>query len=112
MHLGPALLALLQQGQLPPLDLGGLVFRAMRYLSPYTEYILILFVFWLFARRGAQKQGDFNRQAQEVLDELYQRGEISQKAYEKFRQDISLRPKRRPNSGSLAGAGCPGWPRV
>jgi len=29
-----------------------------------------------------------------VLDELYKRGEISEKAYQKFRQDISLRPKR------------------
>ena len=79
---------------LPPLDIGGALGRIFQYLSPYTEYIVILFVFWLFARRGAQKQGDFNRQAQEVLDELYARGEITQKAYEKFRQDISLRPKR------------------
>ena len=79
---------------LPPLDFGGLVSRALAYLGPYTEYIVILFVFWLFARRGAQKQGDFNRQAQEVLDELYQKGEITEKAYQKFRQDISLRPKR------------------
>jgi len=79
---------------LPPLDIGGAFDRIFQYLSPYTEYIVILFVFWLFARRGAQKQGDFNRQAQDVLDELYRRGEISQKAYDKFRQDISLRPKR------------------
>jgi uncharacterized membrane protein len=79
---------------LPPLDVGGAFGRIFQYLSPYTEYIVILFVFWLFARRGAQKQGDFNRQAQDVLDELYRRGEISQKAYDKFRQDISLRPKR------------------
>jgi uncharacterized membrane protein len=90
------LLTLLQQSgeQLPPLVPGDLLSRILQYLSPYTEYIVILFVFWLFARRGAQKQGDFNLQAQEVLDELYRRGEITQKAYEKFRQDVSMRPKR------------------
>lgn len=90
------MLGWLQQADpdLPPLEFGDILSRILQYISPYTEYIVILLVFWLFARRGAQKQGDFNRQAQEVLDELYQRGEISQKAYEKFRQDISLRPKR------------------
>lgn len=79
---------------LPPLDVSTFFEGIVRYLSPYTEYLVILFVFWLFARRGAQKQGDFNRQAQDVLDELYRRGEITHSAYEKFRQDISLRPKR------------------
>jgi len=79
---------------LPPLNFGGLLSSLLAYLGPYTEYIVILFVFWLFARRGGQKQGDFSRQAQEVLDELYQKGEITEKAYQKFRQDISLRPKR------------------
>lgn len=96
MSIVPALLAALQQAQpeLPPLDFGGLIQRSLHYLGPYTEYIIILFIFWLFARRGTQKQGDFDRQAQEVLDELYKRGEITEKAYQKFRQDISLRPKR------------------
>lgn len=83
-----------QQPELPPLGLDRVLGDLLSYLSPYTEYVVILLVFWLFARRGGQKQGDFNRQAQEVLDDLYQKGEISQKAYEKFRQDISLRPKR------------------
>lgn len=96
MFPGDGLLGLLIQATdpLPPLDIGDLLTRLAAYLGPYTEYIIILFVFWLFARRGAQKQGDFNRQAQEVLDDLYQKGEISEKAYQKFRQDISLRPKR------------------
>lgn len=97
MNIGPGFFSLLAQAAdqpLPPLDFGELLARVGAYLGPYTEYIVILFVFWLFARRGAQKQGDFNRQAQEVLDELYQKGEISEKAYQKFRQDISLRPKR------------------
>jgi uncharacterized membrane protein len=96
MTLLAMLLAGLRQAEqeLPPLEFGSILTRMLQYLSPYTEYIVILFVFWLFARRGAQKQGDFSRQAQEVLDELYSRGEISQKAYDKFRQDVSLRPKR------------------
>jgi uncharacterized membrane protein len=37
---------------------------------------------------------DFDAQAQRVLEEKYRKGEISQKAYEKYRQDIALRPKR------------------
>lgn len=61
--------------------------------SPFSEYLLVLFVLWLLARRDARKQGDFGRQAQQVLDEKYQQGEISKQAYDKFRQDISLRPK-------------------
>jgi hypothetical protein len=90
-----AWIALLQQTtQLPPLNLSDILDRVLDYLSPYTEYVVILLVFWLFARRGGRKQESFNRQAQEVLDELYRRGEISQSAYEKFRQDISARPKR------------------
>jgi len=84
----------LQESELPPLGFDRILNDLLAYLSPYTEYVIILLVFWLFARRGGQKQGDFNRQAQEGLDELYKKGEISQKAYEKFRQDISLRPKR------------------
>lgn len=85
---------MLQATQPPPLEFSRLLDRAFEYLSPYTEYFVILLVFWLFARRGGQKQGDFNRQAQDVLDELYKKGEITKSAYEKFRQDISLRPKR------------------
>jgi len=83
-----------QASDLPPLGFNRILRDLLDYLSPYTEYVVILLVFWIFARRGGQKQGDFYRQAQEVLDELYKKGEISQKAYEKYRQDISLRPKR------------------
>lgn len=61
--------------------------------SPFSEYLLVLFVLWLLARHDARKQGDFGRQAQEVLEEKYQQGEISKQAYDKYRQDISLRPK-------------------
>lgn len=64
------------------------------YLSPYNEFIVLLFVLWLFARRGRPEAEDFNRQAQEVLEQKYRKGEISRKAYEKYRQDISMRPRR------------------
>lgn len=88
------LIATVQASDLPPLGLDRALSDLLSYLSPYTEYVIILLVFWLFARRGGKKQGDFSQQAQQVLDELYQKGEISRKAYEKFRQNISLRPKR------------------
>lgn len=68
--------------------------RVYEFLSPYNEFIVVLFVLWLFARRGRPKQGDFNRQAQDVLEEKYRKGELSRKAYDKYRQDISMRPRR------------------
>ena len=68
--------------------------RVYEFLSPYNEFIVILFVLWLVARRGRPEAEDFNRQAQEVLEQKYRKGEISRKAYEKYRQDISMRPRR------------------
>lgn len=68
--------------------------RIYEIVSPYNAFILVLFVLWLFARRGRPRQGDFNKQAQEVLEEKYRTGEISKKTYEKFRQDVSLRMRR------------------
>ena len=62
--------------------------------APYYEVIIVLLLLWLLARRTSTRQGDFSRQAQEVLEEKFRRGEISQRAYEKFRQDIAVRPKR------------------
>jgi hypothetical protein len=64
------------------------------YIEPYKYFLLVLIVFWFFARRSAPVKDDFDAQAQSVLEEKYKKGEISQKAYEKYRQDISLRPKR------------------
>jgi hypothetical protein len=61
--------------------------------SPFSEYLLILFVLWLIARR-ANRPKPFDTQAQDVLDEKYARGELSRKAYEKYRQQMSLRQKR------------------
>ncbi|HUF51472.1 MAG TPA: hypothetical protein VMN60_11590 [Longimicrobiales bacterium] len=61
--------------------------------SPFSEYLLLLFILWLLARRSRRKQ-TFDTQAQDVLNEKYESGEISKAAYDKFRQDVSLRPKR------------------
>jgi uncharacterized membrane protein len=44
---------------------------------------------------AAPPQGDgFSRQAQAVLEEKFRRGEISREAYDRYRQDISLKPKK------------------
>jgi hypothetical protein len=60
--------------------------------SPLTEYLLLLGVLWLFARRKPIEP-NFDEQAQEVLDHKYQHGELTKEAYDKHRQDMSLRPK-------------------
>jgi hypothetical protein len=62
--------------------------------SPFSEYLLVLFVLWLIARRANRKKTSFDTQAQDVLDAKYEEGELSREAYEKYRQDVSLRPKR------------------
>ena len=61
--------------------------------SPFTEYFAVLFVLWLLARRG-ERRVTFDTKAQEVLDAKLASGEIDKKTYEKFRQEMSLRPKR------------------
>jgi hypothetical protein len=60
--------------------------------SPFSEYLLIMFVLWLLARRANRKR-TFDTQAQDVLDQKFAEGEISQKAYEKHRQEMAIRPK-------------------
>ena len=61
--------------------------------SPLTEYLLVLFLLWLLARRQRPKP-DFGAQAQEVLEEKYKKGEIDLKTYEKYRQELSMRLKK------------------
>jgi len=61
--------------------------------SPFSEYLLLMLILWLIARRANRKR-TFDGQAQEVLDQKYAEGELSQKAYEKYRQEMSVRPKR------------------
>lgn len=62
--------------------------------SPLSEYLLILFILWLIARRHDRRKKTFEKQAQDVLDEKLAAGELSKTAYDKFRQDLALRPKR------------------
>lgn len=61
--------------------------------SPFSEYLLLLFILWLIARR-ANRPKPFDTQAQEVLDEKFEAGELSRKAYDKYRQEMAVRPKR------------------
>jgi hypothetical protein len=61
--------------------------------SPFSEYLLVMFVLWLIARYSNRKK-TFDMQAQDVLDQKYADGEISKSAYEKYRQQMVLRPKR------------------
>lgn len=85
---------MLLQGEAPdPAWLDG-ARELWSYIEPYKWFLLVLLVFWFFARRSTPDKEGFDAQAQRVLEEKYRRGEISQKAYEKYRQDISLRPKR------------------
>lgn len=60
--------------------------------SPFTEYLVVLLLLWLLARRADRKT--FDTKAQEVLDEKFEAGEIDKKTYDKYRQEMSLRPKR------------------
>lgn len=93
------MMLLLQAAATPPAE-GDWVDSILAFLdspapySPLSEYLLVLFVLWLIARRHDRKKETFEKQAQEVLDEKLQRGELSRDAYEKFRQDLALRPKR------------------
>jgi hypothetical protein len=91
------LLAMLQElpAEVPP----TFIDKAREFLdtpapySPLTEYLLVLFLLWLLARRQRPKI-DFGGQAQEVLEEKYKKGEIDLKTYEKYRQELSMRLKK------------------
>ena len=61
--------------------------------SPFSEYLAVLFILWLLARRGKDSK-DFSAEAQKVLDEKYKRGEIDRNTYEKYRQELSMRLKK------------------
>ena len=60
--------------------------------SPFTEYLAVMLLLWLLARRADRKT--FDSKAQDVLAEKFEKGEIDKKTFEKFRQEMSLRPKR------------------
>jgi hypothetical protein len=60
--------------------------------SPFTEYLAVLFLLWLMARRD--QRNTFDARAQEVLDQKLAEGEIDKTTHEKYRQEMSLKPKR------------------
>ena len=62
--------------------------------SPLSEYLLVMLLLWLLARWQQRKPPSFDEQAQDALDDKYRQGELSDKAYEKYRQDLSLRAKQ------------------
>jgi hypothetical protein len=62
--------------------------------GPFAVYLVVLLVLWLIARRAQQQRESFDTQAQDVLDAKFADGELSKDAYDKYRQDVSLRPKR------------------
>jgi hypothetical protein len=61
--------------------------------SPFSEYLLVLFILWFMARRVEHKK-DFSAEAQKVLDEKFQRGELDRNTYEKYRQELTMRVKK------------------
>ena len=61
--------------------------------SPFSEYLLLLFILWLMARRHHEKK-DFGEEAQHVLDEKFKKGEIDRNTYEKYRQELTMRLKK------------------
>ncbi|HEX6306835.1 MAG TPA: hypothetical protein VFZ69_01540 [Longimicrobiales bacterium] len=93
-------LSMLPQTAAAPATQGDWVDSILAFLdspapySPFTEYLLVLFILWLLARRVERKKESFEAQAQKVLDEKLETGELTREAYDKFRQDMALRPKR------------------
>jgi hypothetical protein len=91
---------LLQAAVSPPPDVPGWGARMLDFIntpapySPFSEYLLVLFVLWLIARRAERKRHSFDTQAQDVLDAKFSEGELSRETYDKYRQDVALRPKR------------------
>lgn len=83
----------------PPIEDGSALDKFLNFLdspapySPFTEYLAVLFLLWLLARRDHEKK-DFSAEAQRVLDEKFQKGEIDRNAYEKFRQELTMRIKK------------------
>ncbi len=83
----------------PPHQIPGFMRRFLEFIdtplpySPFSEYLIVLFILWLIARQQHTKK-DFSAEAQVVLDAKYKRGEIDKAAYEKYRQELSMRLKK------------------
>ncbi|NJD09955.1 MAG: hypothetical protein FIB01_05740 [Gemmatimonadetes bacterium] len=96
----PFLATLLQAATIPEAD--GWWQRVKDFVdtpapySPFSEYLLLLFVLWLVARlehSREERKKSFAKQAQEVLEAKYAAGEINRGTYEKYRQDVTMRPR-------------------
>ena len=64
--------------------------------SPFSEYLVVLFLLWALARYDqarVRRKESLERQAQDVLEQKFEKGELSKKAFDKFRQDVSMGPK-------------------
>lgn len=83
----------------PARQVPGSVQRVLDFLdtpapySPFSEYLAVLLLLWLLARRGHENK-DFAAEAQQVLDQKFKKGEIDRKTYEKYRQELSLQSKK------------------
>ncbi|HEX6558814.1 MAG TPA: hypothetical protein VF021_05110 [Longimicrobiales bacterium] len=62
--------------------------------SPFSEYLAVLFLLWLLARRDQENKKDFSAEAQQVLEAKFKSGEIDRSVYEKYRQELSMRLKK------------------
>lgn len=60
----------------------------------FKYYLLVMFLLWLIARLGQKPRQDFSAEAQNVLNEKYEKGEIDKKTFEKYRQELSMRLKK------------------
>ncbi|HUP87793.1 MAG TPA: hypothetical protein VM100_00430 [Longimicrobiales bacterium] len=60
----------------------------------FKWYLLVMFLLWLIARLGQKPRKDFSAEAQNVLNEKFEKGEIDKKTYEKYRQELSMRVKK------------------
>ena len=94
------LLLAMMQAQAAPSDLTGAqdglekIKNFIEQTGYFKYYLLVMFLLWLIARLGQKPRKDFSAEAQRVLDEKYQKGEIDTKTYEKYRQELSMRLKK------------------
>ena len=61
--------------------------------SPFTEYIVVLLLLWLLARR-AHRPPRFEHRAQDVLSKKLAAGEIDQKTYDRYRAEAAMKVKK------------------
>lgn len=89
-----------QQIQQAPAPAPGLLDHIKTFIdtpapySPFSEYLAVMFLLWLLARRDQENKKDFSAEAQQVLEAKFRSGEIDRTIYEKYRQELSMRLKK------------------